>query len=200
MNRMKNGLWRPEDLAQFEDNPAVIYVLDRDLNITYCNAAWDQFALENGGASLLRKGQIGRNVVEVTPPLLRPFYARLYDGVLRGGQEMHCEYECSSDQTVRCFHMHLTRKEAPDRKSLLVIVNSLILEAARHPPDIHYRFEELREENGLVTMCSHCRRTRIPDSEDRWVWVPDLVRDMPPNVSHGLCSICFDIHYGNLVR
>jgi hypothetical protein len=29
-----------------------------------------------------------------------------------------------------------------------------------------------------------------------WVWIPDLVRRMPMDVSHGICAVCFDIHYG----
>jgi hypothetical protein len=193
---MGNEGWRPELWSQFEDDAAIIYVLDRNLNIAYCNAAWDRFAMENGGASLFRRNQIGCNVVEITPPPLRPFYAKLYARALRGDQDVSCEYECSSGETFRRFHMDLMRKDIPNQGSFLVIVNSLILETARQYPDIHYEFRALCEENGLITMCSHCRRTRIPNGGDHWVWVPDLVRAMPRNVSHGLCPVCFDIHYG----
>jgi len=193
---MNNGSLLSDYLARFEDDPAIVYVLDQGLNIAWCNAAWDGFALSNGGEPLLRNSQVGRNVVEVTPAVLRPFYAKMYAAVMQRGQEMNCEYECSSDRTLRRFHMHLAKLETRNRGSLLVIVNSLILEAEIPDPGMHYGFRELRDENGLITMCSHCRRTRKPGSGDRWMWVPELVREMPPDVSHGLCSICFHIHYG----
>jgi len=96
-------------MSRFEDDPAIIYVVNTDLNIVYCNAAWDQFALKNGGETMRRDSQIGRNVIEITPPPLRPFYARLYARALIGGQKMDCQYECSSVETTRRFHMHLTK-------------------------------------------------------------------------------------------
>ena len=35
-----------------ETDPAVIFCLDAELRLTYCNAAWDQFAQENGAPEL----------------------------------------------------------------------------------------------------------------------------------------------------
>jgi hypothetical protein len=192
---MKGDSWRPELLPEFEDSSSVIYVIDGDFKIRYCNAAWDKFALENGGVHLVRKHQIGRNVMDVTPPPLRPFYEKLFRAVLKLGEEMHCVYECSSDRTFRRFHMHVMRKKTAGQGSRLAIVNSPVSEVARRPSEARYDLAALREENGLVTMCSHCRRTRLPGQEARWVWLPDLVREMPREVSHGICPVCFDLHY-----
>jgi hypothetical protein len=186
--------------SQFEHDAAIIYVLDSNLNVAWCNGAWDQFAVENGGANVLRERQIGRNVLDVTPSPLLPFYEKLYASVLGDGKERNHLYECSSDRTVRRFHMHVARKDTTGEGSFLVVVNSLILEAAQResgqPTASEYDFQALQEDNGFITMCSHCRRTRVPNAADRWVWVPDLVRKMPRSVSHGLCLVCFNIHYG----
>ncbi len=188
-------IWNPESLSAYEESPDVIYVVDSVLNILYCNAQWDRFALSNGGRHLLRRNRIGSSIVEVTPAALRPFYGSLYARVLLEGEEAGCVYECSSPDTFRRYHMHMTRKDLLSGGSCLVIVNSLILEEPRPRPDTDVDFKTLREETGLITMCSHCRRTRIPGS-GTWVWVPDLVRKMPLEVSHGLCPVCLEIHYG----
>jgi hypothetical protein len=42
----------------------------------------------------------------------------------------------------------------------------------------------------VITMCASCRRIRVPDAVDRWDWVPEYVRHMRPNTSHGLCPPC----------
>jgi hypothetical protein len=192
----REDTWKPELLAEYEQNPAVIYVLDSSFRLAYCNLAWDRFALENGGPGLLRGRQIGQSTIEVTPLPLRPFYTAMYGHVLEYGREADCVYECSSAETFRRFHMHVKRKNVPNGGSFLVVINSLVLEEPHQSPDIRYDTAELREKNGFVTMCTHCRRTRLPHAVDCWVWAPELVRRMPLEVSHGICSVCFDIYYG----
>ena len=180
-----------------ENDPAIIYSLDGSFNIAGCNAAWDNFALENGGGHLVRSNQIGRNVMDVTPAPLKSFYATLFGGVLDTGVEKSCLYECSSDKVFRRFHMHVARAGAPGREFLLV-VNSLVLERPHDEPAFEAPYADLLEKNGLITMCSHCRRTRLPGDEERCVWIPRLVRETPGKVSHGICRICFELYYGTL--
>ena len=187
----------PESFAQFENDTAVIYVLNSAFDISYCNAAWDEFALKNGGAPVVRQHQIGRNALDVVPSPLRPFYETLFGSVLRNGWGKDCTYECSSDETYRRFHMHITRKDIPGKGSFLVVVNSLVIEKPHDQPNRRFDLRILRQENGLISMCSHCRRVHLPKVQDGWVWVPDLVVRMPRDVSHGLCPVCFDIHYGS---
>jgi hypothetical protein len=193
---MSGGVWRPESLSAFEESSDVIYAIDGAMNLAYCNAAWDRFALSNGGAHLVRSSQIGRNVVEITPAVLRPFYAGMYARAMQTGFDAKYVYECSSAQTCRRFRMSVMRKDVPSGRAYLVILNSQVHEAPHRRLRIRADFEELREENGLITMCAHCRRTRIPNAGESWVWIEELVRRMPPEVSSGLCPVCFDIHYG----
>lgn len=183
-------LWR-----EFEDDPSIIYVLDRDFRIRYCNAAWDRFALENRGAHLARALQSGANVMTATAPPLRPFYARLFGAVLQTGEQMHCVYECSSDISFRRFHMLVSRKRVSSADLFLVVVNSLVEETVQPDSPVRYDPDSLRDSNGFITMCSHCRRTQLPGEESRWAWLQDLVREMPDDVSHSICPVCFDLHY-----
>jgi hypothetical protein len=186
--------------SAFENDPAVIYALNGDFRLTYCNAAWDRFAAGNGGTDdLLRDRQIGRSVLDVTPPPLRLFYAALFAGALESTAGINHIYECSSAEIQRKFHMHLHRIDEPGPGPLLLVTNSLILETPHQSPaaDPH---ESLRQPGGLITMCAHCRRTLVPDSKGLWVWIPDLVRRMPREISHGLCDVCYQVHYGKFIR
>ena len=191
-------VWPPDPLIRFEDEPSIVYVLDSAFRLSYCNAEWDRFALENAGSHLLRKTQIGRDVMEVTPAPLRRFYSDLYLRVLQSGEETDHVYECSSDDKFRLFRMHVERKST-NRGWLLVVINSLVLEQARQDQDFRDDSQALQDENGIVTMCCHCRKTRIPNAVNSWVTIPGFVRNMPPGVSHGICSVCFDIHYAKLL-
>ena len=182
-------------LTQFENDPSqIIYVLDSAFRLSYCNAAWDRFALDNGGSHLVRETQIGRNVIDITPAPLRRFYSTLFARALRRSEDIDHVYECSSDETFRLFRMRVKRTKA-DQGLCLVVTNTLILEQAQQRQEFRDDTQELRDENGLITMCCHCRRTRIPNAELAWEWIPGLVHEPPRSVSHGICQVCFDIHY-----
>ena len=60
--------------AVLDLNPAVIYILRPDLCLGYSNLAWDKFALENDGETLIRPADFGVDVLEVVPEPLEQFY------------------------------------------------------------------------------------------------------------------------------
>lgn len=181
--------------SRFEDDPAVIYVLDRDFRLRYCNAAWDRFAVENGGApQLLRERQIGRDVMLITPvPLIR-FYSALFNRVLNRHLNADHIYDCSSPNLIRQFHMHVQRLETPRGAPSLLVVNSLLKEQPL-PEGEWGDSDALRHENGSIVMCAHCRRTLVPNSAELWVWVAEYVRETPKDAIHSLCGVCFGGHY-----
>lgn len=182
--------------SELEDDPAVIYALDEKLCLAYCNKAWDRFALENGGApEILRASQIGRPIMRAVPALLQPFYQALYARAMGGGRGGDHFYECSSPDRSRWFHMHVTRMELVNHAPFLVAIHSMIVEGPMSRTAHAYTPEKYKNEFGLITMCAHCRRTLVPDSKNVWVWVPELLQRMTGDVSHGLCQVCFGVHY-----
>jgi len=178
----------------FESDPAVIYALDRDCRIVHCNQAWDRFALENNGNRATREYQQGRCVFDAVPVSLKAYYRDLYDYVRATGQEQTHVMECSSPLLRRRFHMSIR----PFGEAGLLIVNSLT-EEGPHREEGHEAGNDYIDQNGLVTTCSHCRRTRHPRQTDRWDWVPGFLCD-DPRISHGLCPICLNYHYGLAVH
>jgi hypothetical protein len=176
----------------FEDDPSVVYVLDDDLRLAYCNRAWDEFAEHNGGAHLRRVEQLGHPVLDAISEPLKAFYRSAFERSLTDHQPWEHWYECSSPECYRGFHMQVLPLQVPPR---LVVVNSLVVEKAhqrigRPPLTALYR-----NVGGVIGMCMHCRRTRRNEEGDFWDWVPEFLARPPDNVSHGLCPTCFRYYY-----
>lgn len=171
-------------------------MVDDSLTIVYCNAAWDRFALANGGADVVRARQVGRNLAPAVPWVLRDFYWRAFENVWKTGVPWEHDYECSSADVFRGFHMRVELLSRRVNRSPLVIANSLAA-SLPHSGDTQAGLEDrYRDADGIITMCCHCRRTKRPSGLEIWDWAPDFLRAPPRNVSHGLCGPCVQLHYG----
>ncbi len=183
------------NLSRFEGDPAVTYAVDSRLRLQYCNAAWDAFAIANGGDSLLRPSPIGCDLLAVVPWDLKEFYTNAFETVWRMGVPWEHQYECSSPEVFRQFHMRVAPLLPRRTDSPLVVVNSLQVEYLHPQCGCLPELEEYRDAHDIVTMCCHCRRTKRPAALEVWDWVPEFVRRHPAKVSHGLCAPCFQLHY-----
>ena len=172
----------------------VIYLLDGDLRIQYCNPAWDQFARQNAGERALAAQVQGARLFDFIPEALQAFYRTVFGACQQDRQPFAFDFECSSAGTYRLFRMQIL----PFReKAGAAVVNALRVEgpardrATSDAPDPRYV-----RPDGLRTMCAHCRRTRRVDDATRWDWVPRYLADKSLRVSHGMCPTCADYHYG----
>ena len=86
-----------------EADTAVIFCLDADLRITYCNPAWDRFALENGGEHLCRPAPIGISVLDYISGPDKQYFAKQYRRVIGQKEPWERDYECSSARVYRSF-------------------------------------------------------------------------------------------------
>src|SRR5664279_4990656 len=142
----------------FETDRDVLYLLDAKFRIMECNLGWDKFAAENGGVGISRAEVRGRNVFEFIPEVLERFYQDKYSEALRVEHWIGFDYECSTPDVFRQFHMALRKVEY----SGLLVVNSY-LPNQRTPSSLP---NEVMDDSlyvspgGLITMCAHCRRTR----------------------------------------
>ncbi len=180
----------PAAYRVLEDGDEPSCLLDAALRITHVNAGWTRFAAANNGAEVLRRWGPGACVLDAISTELRGFYRTLFETVRASGQRLEHDYECSSPQRFRTYRMLVY----PSKGATLVVTHALRVERAHDRPalpadDARYRHE------GLLRMCSHCRRVRGPTPEERWDWLPDYVNQMPPDVSHGLCPPCFEHYY-----
>lgn len=185
-------------LESLDADHSIIYMLSPDLRIIYCNKAWDEFASLNGGIELSRETVLGTYILEVIAEPLRPFYANSFAQAQKQLRPWEHDYECSSPDSFRLFDMRVL----PLANSYLLVENSLQVEkphGLERPAMPPYSAAYL-DECGILTMCSHCRRTRRINTGavPIWDWVPEFLTDPPGPVSHGLCPNCRAYFYPHI--
>lgn len=167
----------------------VTYVLSADLRVIRTNAAWERFARANGGAAFLATWRRGTPLLDVIPAPLQPFYVTSFERAARDVVRWDHDYECSSPTEWRQFRML-----AYPFDGAFVVTHSLLV-ARPHDADGRSVADDYVSD-GIISMCSHCRRVRCRGAERRWDWVSQYVAQPPPRVSHGLCPACTRYYYG----
>ena len=181
-------------IEELESEQSIVYLLDSDLRLVYCNPAWDQFAIRNQGDGLEWNGPRGTPILEAIADPIRPFYEEGFRRVAETGEVWEHDFECSSSELYRRYHMQVKPLEATGG---FIIINSLLVETP-HEAD-RLAMPEVTTlylgQGDIVTMCCHCRRTQRSDGSQTWDWVPRYLEAPPGRVSHGLCASCAAYFY-----
>jgi hypothetical protein len=190
----------PQELPEeiLEGSPYACFVLTESLDIAYCNAAWDRFALQNGGADRVLAAQIvSRNLLDFIAPELKDYHAGLFAQARSLGRAVSHDYECSSPSVFRQFRMQIYPLLAGRG---FTVINSLTVERPHNrlvwePSEAVYR-----NSNGLIRMCANCRRTNRAGHPDIWDWVPAYLERTRRDVTHGLCPVCAEYYYHDVLH
>ena len=176
-----------------EHSKEVIFIVDSELRITYCNPAWDEFALANSGEDVVVSRVLATDLMRVIPEPLKDFYSQVFHRCHQCHLTYDFDYECSSAELYRLLHMNILPLK---RSGGLAFVNSIRVEHIHGPErpassasDIYFSAHR------MITMCCHCRRTRRQDASDVWDWVPEFVQARNWKVSHGICPVCKSYFY-----
>ncbi|SNB46229.1 hypothetical protein [Geobacter sp. DSM 9736] len=181
------------NLETLEKDPHSIYGLGEDMTLHYLNPGWFRFAEENGGEpAISERFKIGTSILDAISGPLKDFYHQAFRIPLQTGEVWNHDYECSSSETLRVFH--LSAYPLHNRKGL-VVVNSLIREQPHDRKAFNPMYELYTQKSGMISQCSNCRRVQRPSEPEVWDWVPAWVQRMPANVSHDLCLICYEYYY-----
>jgi hypothetical protein len=180
-------------LEALEESPHPGYVVSEQLDITYCNQAWDRRALEEGGeAAVLASNIVGRNLLDFVAPDLKSFYTEMFTRARALGQPVSHDYECSSATVFRLYRMQVFPLQPG---AGFVVQNSLRVE---HPHDriaLQPSSALYKDDSGLIHTCANCRRTRRVTDPGIWDWVPAYVASKSMNISHGVCPMCLEFYY-----
>jgi hypothetical protein len=176
----------PSSFESIERDAAIVFALNRELRIVYCNEAWDWFAQSNGGTALMRPIPHGMCVLEVIPEPLKSRYRVAYLNVFATRRQWVHEYECSSSTVYRPFKMTALQRPEDD----LILVANFLLEQRPHDAERRVMAPDPAAYEGSdhsVAMCSVCRKSR-PRGGRRWHWVPAYVERPPARIVYGLCE------------
>ena len=184
--------------AVMEAIPHACFALTEDLDISYCNSAWDRFVAENGGAACVTSSEVlHKPYLRWVPHELVPAIKALFRTARASGRPQAQDYECSSAQTFRLYRMQVYPLKPG---SGFAVVNAL---RVVHP---HTRVAcdadkaKYLHNDGLIRMCANCRRVRRLDDPSRWDWVPDYIEHPPAGVSHSVCPFCGEYYYSVFLR
>lgn len=189
-------------LSALEASGQTVYGVWEDLTLAYTNPSWFSFASQNAGDRVISVWPIGRSVADAIPPTAQDWYREFFAAAFRyqGAHPPQHEYECSSAELYRRFHM-TAYALCENSRSGLVIVHSLLIETphTERPgtgaPAAAAAKVYTEPTTGLICQCMHCRRVRRPLEPTLWDWVPVLLREPQPNVTHGMCEFCSEHFY-----
>ncbi len=174
------------------DLPTIVYVVDADNRIVSVNEAWDDFAAENNGISVLAERVIGRNLFEfITDPSTQHIYRQMLARI-RGGIDLRFSYRCDSPDCRRLMEMQVRGSDAQGG----VEFRSITLEAHSREP-LHLPQADggtEAEPETLQRACGWCNRLEV---DGVWMEIEDAVtrlrmmeRHTAPMVTHGMCADC----------
>lgn len=176
---------------ELEDGSA--YLLSLDLRIVYVNEGWRRFARENGAPELAAGFDSSAPITDVCGEPLGAWYRARFSRVRTSGQPWSLLYECSS--TLRYRELSMRVDMTPQRDGFVVVHSTVADAPLRRGSLSTASFAAHTSSNGLIIQCSNCRRARRATDGDTWDWIPQLVAQPPPNVSHGLCPSCDALYY-----
>lgn len=184
------------DFETLENNPHSVFGLSKDLKLNYFNEAWLNFSQQNNGEpDISSKFTIGTSIELAINGPIKDYYINNYKKVLKDLKVWKHEYECSSPNLYRLFSQDVYPLKNAEG---IIIINSLKIEkpfSINKDKDLTYSKIEYLNENGTITQCTNCRRTKRIVELEIWDWVPSFVLEMPANVSHSICQTCFDYYW-----
>jgi|GEM_PF-660654 len=183
------------DLADIAASPDPTLVVDGDLLIRGYNQAYIDFAHANGLPAIEANFGVGTSLLAAFSEPARALYAQAYRNALDRQEVFHQSCECSSPSEYREYLL----SAYPIAKGIgLLLCHHLVAADPIPMSERRARSPEHLSPNDLIVQCCHCREVRNFQHENRWDWVPDLIKQMPTNVSHTFCPRCLDHYYPDL--
>ncbi|HKJ66146.1 MAG TPA: hypothetical protein VJ969_12130 [Desulfopila sp.] len=178
------------DLATIEESEDVIYIVDSAFFLKAYNSMWEKFAHDNNGEEVLRRYPLGSSIHDAFLEPIKSYLIRAYTAALQDNTPFEQTYECPSPLEYRLYRQ--TAYPLVQSRGL-VITNHLVRKSQLREEIVAFskQFVDKRE---IITQCQNCRKIRDPQNEQRWLWVPSLVKNTLANISHGICPQCLD-HY-----
>lgn len=165
-----------------------VYRVDAEDKITFVDANWTPFAIENGLSRLTSAEVSNRLLWDFLSDITTRHLYRVFMHRVRGtGSEISFPFRCDAPDRRR--FMKMTMRPLPE--SGLEFCSQILREELR--PKVNLLDPNFPRRKDFVQMCSWCKKIKAPD----WVEVEEGVArldlfDAPqvPWVSHSICPDC----------
>lgn len=184
-----------EDLAELDNDSAVIFGLRPDLTLALMNESWFRNARASGATSaFFEHFHLGASYLDALPEALHDFFATRVRQAMDTHEPWTFEYLCPGPDMNRKHRMEVLPLEGG---AGCLVTNAVVVELP-HPDETGAdlsKIDDYVSDSGIVTQCCHCRRTRTVGESSQWNWVPRFIERPPDKISHGLCPSCFAYFY-----
>lgn len=173
------------------DQPPVAYEIDAEDRIARVSPTWSPVALAAGAPGLRDDLVVGRPLWDfITDPTTRQLYAAMLGRARTVAQPLAFSFRCDTPTERRLLQMRLTGLPAGG-----VAFEARIV-AVQSRPAVHLLDAGTRRE-GMVRMCSWCKRLPVPSGEwlevEEAMKVLDILDTAPlPAITHGICPQCYE--------
>lgn len=180
------------------------FVVDRAEHIIYANSAWNLVAISSGGPRAEEVvGTAWRT--HIAGLELSAWYKEVFNRVIEHRKGERHEGDCNTPDRFRLFSNRFDPLVARGMRAAggMLVQTNMIEEA---PIGERYRIaqpdeERYRQPTGVILQCGGCRRVLVAGTFPRlWEFVPEYVAERRFDVSHGLCELCREVHYGACLR
>lgn len=173
-----------------DDNREFIYRVDAKDRIVFANAAWYDFATENGAAILLPEAVVGVSLWSfVCNAETKQLFAVLLKKVRDSGHSVTLPYRCDGPDCRRFMELKISRETSEEIEFRSRIVR---LELR---PWVRLLQDQVERNDKLLSMCGWCKKVAL--RKDHWVEVEEAVNVLQlfdaarlPQITHGICPKC----------
>lgn len=174
------------------------YHLDFSDRIVFVDENWSIFALDNDAPFLTKEKVINTNIYDyISDAETRHIYEVLLDNIRGKGKEKKFPFRCDSPRLRRYMEMRIF----PSTKGNVIIKTKILKEEQRE--ELPLLEKDIVRSEEYIRMCSWCKKIFIKN--DEWVEVEDAIRalslfshDMPPQITHTICTPCKGKYLRNL--
>ena len=167
-----------------------IYRVDAQNRLTDANAAWYDFARENGSHALDSGSVIGCSLWDfISDPETRHLFEIVLTKVRRTGKPVTLSYRCDAPDLRRFMELEIR----PGAEAAVEFCSRIVRQETR--PHVSLLDDTAARADTFLAMCAWCKKVALPD--DSWVEVEQAVEHLKlfegpvlPQISHSICPPC----------
>ncbi|GAB4400098.1 MAG: hypothetical protein Kow00123_07590 [Anaerolineales bacterium] len=172
------------------ETPDIVYRVNARDEIDFVCDEWDDFAVANGGESVLSAQVLGRPIWDFITDLSTQEIYRALIRKARSGRSLQFTFRCDAPWRRRFLEMTVVGKEG----GAVEFHTRTLLEEERPTPIL--LDADVGRSDELLRSCGWCKKFLVGDE---WVEVEEAVQRLRlfqrrrlPSITHGICDECYE--------
>ncbi|MDD4101767.1 MAG: hypothetical protein PHU80_03950 [Kiritimatiellae bacterium] len=181
-----------DQTLQKPEQETYVYRINADDVIVWVGDNWQAFVEANkGAANTAAKAVLGKSLYDYICGLeVRHLYATVLKVVRERNQVLHLLFRCDAPELRRYLRLEL----APLTNGHVELRSQILKTESRE--SVELLRPDLPRSDEIITMCSMCKK--VETDPDDWQEIESAINrlhlfemEAPPQISHGLCPVCY---------